>query len=403
MTQQVSHGARREPVYLGKKRVRGLWQRALVDGTIVYLGRLQIDGREKVVVLEATTKTDAIRELEALRVDRDRGETRHRSLTPTLTELAGEWMEHLQARVGLRDERRRYSQRTVNLYRQRLDAHVLDRLGSRRVDELTADDLRRMVDRLTARGLAPGTVTSCVNIVSALLRFALKRKLVVHNVVRDLDRDDRPGVKRKTEPRYLNAAELERLLAQMKDTFRPVAATCAYAGLRISETLGLRWRDLDLKAGTITVAGQLGATGTRLDTTKTTSSAATVPMLPALRRELVAHRSREAGRGLARVRPDELVFQTSRGLPQSRRNVLRAVHRAGDTVGLNPEGVEQVGLHDLRHSMVAIAFENNLSAPEVAELARHANAKVTLTVYAGLTDGGRERASAKLAQGGFGA
>jgi integrase len=404
MTQQVFHGsATRKPVYLGKKRVRGLWQRALVDGTIVYLGRLQIDGRDTIVVLEARTKSDAIRELEALRVDRDRGETRHRSLTPTLAELAEEWLDHLEARVGLHDERRRYSQRTVDLYRQRLDAHILDRLGSRRVDEVTADDLRRMIDRLTGRGLAPGTVTSCVNITSALLRFAMKRKLVTRNVVRDLDRDDRPGVKRKSEPRYLTAAELERLLAQMGDTFRPISATCAYSGTRISEACGLRWRDLDLKAGTITIAGQLGAAGARVGTTKTTSSAATVPMLPALRRELVAHRSREAGRGLARVRPDELVFQTLSGLPQSRRNVLRAVRRAGDAAGLNPEGAEPVGLHDLRHSMVAIAFELGLTAPEVAVLARHANAKVTLTVYAGLTDDGRERASSKLAEGGFGA
>jgi hypothetical protein len=41
------------------------------------------------------------------------------------------------------------------------------------------------------------------------------------------------------------------------------AATRAYAGLRISEALGLRWRDLDLKAGTLTVAGQVGADGAR--------------------------------------------------------------------------------------------------------------------------------------------
>lgn len=52
--------------------------------------------------------------------------------------------------------------------------------------------------------------------------------------------------------------------------------------------------------------------------------------------------------------------------------------------------------------MVAIAFELGLSAPEIAWLARHASARVTLEVYAGLTDGGRERTAAKLAEGGFG-
>jgi integrase len=403
MTQEVSHGgSTRTPVFSGTRRVRGLWQRTTADGSTIYEARLRIDGQDKRIVLEARTKTDAIREAESVRVDRDRGEQRHRSLAPTLEELADEWIDSLQARVGLRDERRRYSQRTVDLYRQRLGADVLDRLGRRRVDELTVDDVRRLVDRLTGRGFAPGTVTSCVNILSGLLRFGVKRRVVAHNVVRDLDRDDRPGVARQSEPRYLTGAEIARLLAQLSDTFRPVAATCAYAGLRVSEALGLRWKDVDLKAGTITVAGQLGAAGTRIDATKTISSAATVPMLPALRRELVAHRSRQAARSLVRVRADELVFTTNRGLPQSRRNMLRAVHLGGDAAGLNGDGLEPVGLHDLRHSMVAIAFELGLTAPEVAVLARHANAKVTLTVYAGLTDGGRERASSKLAEGGFG-
>ena len=39
---------------------------------------------------------------------------------------------------------------------------------------------------------------------------------------------------------------------------------------------------------------------------------------------------------------------------------------------------------------------------EAAALARHANARVTAQVYAGLSDSGREAASAKLADAGFG-
>ena len=44
----------------------------------------------------------------------------------------------------------------------------------------------------------------------------------------------------------------------------------------------------------------------------------------------------------------------------------------------------------------------DVTAPEVAALARHANTKVTVGLYAGLTDEGRERAAAKLAEDGFG-
>ncbi len=238
MTQRVSHGAAtREPVYSGTRRVRGLWKRRLADGSTVFEGRLRLDGLDRTVRLEASTKTDAIRELEALRVDRERGERRHRSLAPSLDELASEWFEHLESRIGIRDERRRYARRTVDLYRHRLHKHVLDVLGSRHADELTPDDVRRLVDRLTRRGLAPSTVTSTINILSGLLQFGLRHKVIAHNVVRDLDRSDRPGARRLTEPRYLNRAEVARLLERMSDVFRPVAAVCAYAGLRVSEAL----------------------------------------------------------------------------------------------------------------------------------------------------------------------
>jgi integrase len=405
MTNEVSHGAHsRRPVHSGNRRVRGLWERTRTDGTIVFEAHLWIDKRDKTIVLEATTKSEAIREIEALRVDRDRGERRHGSFAPTLAEFAAEWIEHLQAKVAIRDERRSYAQSTVDLYEQRLRDHVLDQLGNRRVDELSVDDLRRLVDRLPARGLAPGTVTSIVNIVSGLLRFAVKRKVVAHNVVRDLDRDDRPGTKRQSEPRYLNAVEIDQLLAQLSDTFRPVAVICVYAGLRISETLGLRWRDVDLKRGTITVSGQLDRSGSRwIERTKTPSSQTTLPVIPILARELAAHRSRQAETNIALVRADALVFVTARGKPQSRRNALRALHVAGKNAGLNPEGTQPVGLQDLRHSLVAIAFDQGLSVPEVTALARHGNPRVTLTVYAGLVDDGREKAVAKLTKDGFGA
>jgi integrase len=100
---------------------------------------------------------------------------------------------------------------------------------------------------------APSTVTSRLNITSGMCRWAVKNHLMARNVTRDLDRDDRPGSKRQTEPRYLDAAQVEQLLARMSDEFPPVAAAGAYAGLRISEALGLQWSDVDLEAGTILV------------------------------------------------------------------------------------------------------------------------------------------------------
>jgi integrase len=397
------HGAAtRKPVFSGNRRVAGLYERILADGSTVYDVALRLGGKVQRHRLAAQTKTDAIAELRALQVDYERGE-QHRSpaAAPTVAELADDWLRRLESRVGHRDPKRRYSARTVALYRQRLEQHIIPVLGPRPASEIRLADVRRLVDRLGAAGLAPATVTGIVGILSGLFRYGLKGGHVERNPVRDLDRDDRPGSARLTEPRYLTADELTRLLGNLSDTFRPVACACVYAGLRISETLGLRWRDIDFKAETLTVASQLGADG-ELVPVKTAASAATVPLLPALSRELREYRARQAARDLRRVHADALVFTTARGRPQSRRNAFRAIQRAGDNVGLNGPDRESVGLHDLRHSYVALALASGASLAETAALARHANARVTATVYAGLTDDGRSKAAAKLTDAGFG-
>jgi integrase len=394
-----SYGAQsRRPVYSGTRRVPGLYERSRADGSTVYESKFRVGDKTRQHRLQATTKTDAVAELRNLRTDYARGEEyRSPAAAVTVAELARDWLEHLEARIGHRDPTKRRSPRTVTLYRQRLRQHILEEWGNVPATDLGVRDLRWLVDRLGAAGLSPSTVTSVLNIVSGLFRFGVKAGLVERNPVRDLDRDDRPGTARASEPRYLDAAEVERLLGRMSDTFRPVAATCAYAGLRVSEALGLRWRDLDFRAGVLTVTGQLGLDGV-LAPTKSSASAATVPLLPALRRELQAHRARLAGRDLRLVHRDALLFTTARGRPQSRRNALRAVHAAGDAAGLNGDGRQPVGLHDLRHSFVAILFASGVSLPEAAALARHANPRVTAAVYAGLTEQSREQLAGKLSE-----
>jgi integrase len=292
--------------------------------------------------------------------------------------------------------------RTVGLYRQRLNQHIVPALGHLPVAEVNVGDVRRLIDVVSAKGLAPGTVASIVNIASGLFKYGIRVGVTDRNPVRDLDRDDRPSVKRETEPRYLTSDEVGKLVGRMTDTFRPIAACCALAGLRVSETLGLTWGDVDFDAKTITVTRQLGTNGS-LVPTKTVSSSGPVPLLPALERELRAHRTRQGRRGLRFVHRDALVFSTTRGRPQSRRNTLRAVQHAGDAVGLNGEGRDRVGLHDLRHSFVAIALANGVTLPEAAMLARHANPRVTLAIYAGVTDDAREVTVDKLLTAGFGA
>ncbi len=394
-----SYGAQtRRPVYSGTRRVSGLYERTLADGSTVYDAALRLDGKVRRHRLDAQTKTDAINELRALQVDYERGEAyRSHAAALTVEELLDDFTRHMRTRIDDPDPKRRRSRRTVDHYDYQLRRHVLPLLGTTPACDLTTAHVRRVLDAMASKRLSPSSRTGLLTALSSLLRYGIKQGALEHNPVRDLDRDDRPGAGRMTEPRYLSRDELRRLLDGMGDTFRPLAATCAYAGLRVSEALALRWRDVDLKAGTLSVTAQLSSSGERVPL-KTLASAATVPILPPLAAELRAHRVRVAGRSLAQVGRDALVFTTSRGKPQGARNALRAVHAAGKAAGLNGDGREPVGLHDLRHSFVAIALASGLTLPEASALARHANPRITAMAYAGLNDDDREQIGAKLAK-----
>jgi integrase len=194
--------------------------------------------------------------------------------------------------------------------------------------------------------------------------------------------------------------QIGRLFAALSIEFRPVAETLFFAGLRISEALSLRWKDIDFESNTLDVRG-----------TKTKASAARIPLHPQLAQVLKAHRA-DAGRiGLQRIAADALVFPTASGKPQSRRNALRAIANAGCRIGLSVsakanecEADEQpVGCHDLRHSLAANAFEIGLTDVEIARVLRHANVNVTRTTYAGITESGLAGLSTKLAGVGGGA
>lgn len=105
-----THGAAtRKPVYIGKRRVPGLYSRTLADGSEVFDVATRLGGKVKRRRLEATTKTEALAELRALRVDTARGE-QHRSpaLSVTVTELLDEFIVHMRSSSS----RRRASLRT---------------------------------------------------------------------------------------------------------------------------------------------------------------------------------------------------------------------------------------------------------------------------------------------------
>lgn len=383
------YGAKsRQPLKLNGKLVEYGTTRQLKDGTTVYEftppRRPGTKYQGPQVMKGITTATDAKAEIERLLPL-----TRSGKIGDRTVKLGALYADCLAAmRDGsFKHSEGTYSERSIELFVQRAEDHVLDALDrSVKVTEIKVAHLRSLMRRLENEGFSGSTVRGCISCAGTMLRYAVEQEIIETNPANSIGRGERPSAKRRSEPRYLSVEEVELLLSKVTDeTSKVVVASMFWGALRVSEALELRWSDV-------------GETTLLVRGTKTKGSWGEVPLLPQLAAILAAHKVRMGQLGFDRIKPDALIFQTRNGTPLGRRNVLRSVQVAGDDAGLNREGVAPIGCHDLRHSMAACALDL-LSLVEVSKLLRHANPQVTATVYAGLTESGADAIGTKLAAG----
>jgi integrase len=134
--------------------------------------------------------------------------------------------------------------------------------------------------------------------------------------------------------------------------------------------------DVDLKANSVAVRRSLLPDGTAKDP-KTGAGRRTVPILPALRRELLVWKLKAPHK-----RSGDLIIGTADGKPVEERNLRRAFDAAKDAAKVDV-GEPRLSWHALRHSAASmLATELELPATTLAAVIGHADAGFTLRVYA---------------------
>jgi len=133
-------------------------------------------------------------------------------------------------------------------YAERLKTMLIPRFGDVPLDELKGEALAKFDSELARDGLAPSTRRNFHIVFRSVLRTAVECGLS-ESVPK---MPPMPKVGRKvTKP--LRRTDLEAILAVASPSARLAIGLGAFAGLRAGEIRGLRWPDIDLKAGTITI------------------------------------------------------------------------------------------------------------------------------------------------------
>ena len=253
----------------------------------------------------------------------------------------------------------RLAPRTVEAYRRDL-THLTGWLGRPPAD-VSADELAGYVAQLRADGLAPTTVAR---------RLAAVRSFFRHQVLLGA-RTDNPAAnvelpkRRRTLPRTLSPAEVERLLDAAAGTTpralrdRALGELLYGGGLRVSETVGLDRQSVDLENRLVRCLGK----GNKERVVPIGREAA-----DAVRRYLAR------GRPYLERRHRSELFLNANGGPLTRAGAFLILRRLAAKAGLEPERIHP---HLLRHSFATHLLEGGADLRAVQEMLGHADLATT--------------------------
>jgi integrase len=269
---------------------------------------------------------------------------------------------------------------TVESYTDAVELHIIPALGKRRLSQLQPLHVQAWLNGLAAADYRPTSIQTYLKVLRAALAQAVRWGLLSRNVAA-LVRPPRPD---PAPPRSLTPDQARALLTAARgDRLAAIYTLALTTGIRKGEVLGLRWCDVDLDRGTISIRQQTQQHGgpARAVPLKTPGSARTIPLPAVARTALAAHRAANPD-----APPSGLVFVTPRGQPINHNWLTRHWQELRQRAGLPP-----MRFHDLRHTATTLMLTGGVPPRQVMDALGHATLTMTLTRYAHTTDDAARR------------
>jgi integrase len=348
------------------------WRETGTDGESKY--RKAIVGTVDALANEAS----ALKAAQALRMDANQQTPQAESGPDTIAALVAHY--RLKELAGERNGRKSFSTRAG--YESYLDNWVLPRWGELKLEQVKPVVVEEWLDGIKR---ARGTKAKIRNLMSALFTHAMRYEWTDKNPIRLV----RQSAKRERVPDVLELWEVQLLLSKLGVRERTLALLDAGTGLRVSELLALRWRDVDFENLELNVTRSIWHQV--IGDCKTEASAKPVPLDSYMAEDLLRWRRQSDYTGL-----DDYIFasETMRGKqPFWPDNLMkRHIRPVAKANRIN----KQIGWHTFRHTFGTLLKANGEDVKTVQELLRHANSRITLEVYTQAVNSHKRAAQSKV-------
>ena len=267
------------------------------------------------------------------------------------------------------DMETRLREHTMRTKKYIVELKILPYFGNKRVNDITAADIRQWQNELIKMGYSPTYLKTINNQLSAIFNYA----------VRYYDLKSNPCVKagsmgksKAEEMDFWTGEEFRKFIDSVMNKRLSYMAfmTLYWTGMRLGELLALNPKDVDLEKRTISITKSYQRLGKKdVITPPKTPKSKRVITIP----EFLAADIKDYMDSLYDLQENDRLF------PITKYYLEHEMQR-----GIKESGVKRIRVHDLRHSHASMLIELGFSPLEIANRLGHEKVETTLNTYAHL-------------------
>lgn len=296
------------------------------------------------------------------------------------------------------------AENTRSSFQSNLDLHVYPVIGSKKMPDVTANDIDALLTNFQASGKSYASCIKLYTILNMMFRRAYRKQVITTSIMEFVDRPQRTKAEGKddevqsfSEDELLYIIEcldkeVEAAKASVrseKGVYRVVQAKKwrAYTrllidtGCRRGEALALRWYNIDFDNGVVTIEESLNYTpkrGVYSEKPKSGKSRKVYPSaeVMALLQEIKDESTSKAVVDISAARDGYVFTQEDGKTPLHPQSPTRYYKKLGDKYG-----IEDFHPHKLRHSFASVSIKAGADIASVSETLGHGDKATTLSMY----------------------
>ena len=267
------------------------------------------------------------------------------------------------------DMETRLREHTMRTKKYIVELKILPYFGNKRVNDITAADIRQWQNELIKMGYSPTYLKTINNQLSAIFNYAVRYYDLKSN---PCAKAGSMGKSKAEEMDFWTGEEFRKFIdSVMNKRLSYMAFMILYwTGMRLGELLALNPKDVDLEKRTISITKSYQRLGKKdVITPPKTSKSKRVITIP----EFLAADIKDYMDSLYDLQEDDRLF------PITKYYLEHEMQR-----GIKESGVKRIRVHDLRHSHASMLIELGFSPLEIANRLGPEKVETTLNTYSHL-------------------